>query len=132
MATLNLARLQFQKEFTTAGVGSGANTYVLDAISNGILLKVEANGTSGTVVLKVRWFSTETSINTIVQTLTFTCISDTTGVSQAGYNHTTFPSVLSGCTGLASLDGFGLHSCKIDIVSIGAPATAASVWIAGK
>jgi len=138
MAALNLARNVFQKEFNDATAGSGANTYTLDAISNGILVKVETNGASGTVVLRVRWLSSDGNNHQLIQGLTFTAVSDTTGTSQVGTftgggaaNHTSFPSVLSGCTGLAAIDGQGLKQVKLDIVSFGT-VTRASVWLAGK
>jgi hypothetical protein len=124
MAARNLARLQFQNEHDAAGAASGANTYTLDAISNGIILKVEASVNSATVVVKVRWLSSDSLAVQLIQTLTFTAVNDGTGVTKGSYYHTTAPS------NLAALDGYGLKVCKVDIVSVSSGS--ASVWLAGK
>lgn len=127
MAARTLVRGVFQNEFSNSGAASGSNTYTLDALSNGITLKVEVNGNSGSVVIKVRWLSTDGNSHQLVQTLTFTALNDSTGKSEstAGYYHTTAPS------NIAAVDGYGLKQCKIDIVSF-TTVSAASVWVAGK
>lgn len=127
MAARTLARGVFQNEFTDSAAASGSNTYTLDSLANGIMLKVELNGNSGSAVLKVRWLSSDGNNHQLVQTLTFTAINDNTAKSEAtaGYYHATAP------TNIAALDGYGLKQCKIDIVSF-TTVTKASVWVAGK
>jgi len=126
-----LLRGTFQKEFTTSGAAPGMNTYVLDALSTGILLKVECNNASGTVILRLRWYSSDGGNYQVQQGLTFTSTTDTTGASQAGGDHDTFPALLAGATGLAAIPSYGMHRVRIDVVSFTGSVTACSVWVAG-
>lgn len=134
MATA-LSRLQFVKACTDAAAGIISTVYTLDALSNGIIIKGELNGASGSMLGHVRWISSDSTPVTLLTSFKLAAIADTTAVSETvvSYNHAGQSDSASGTGGpiLCVLDGFGLKSFKLEIISF-TTVTKASLWVAGK
>lgn len=119
MATLNLVRGVWQKEFTTSAAASGANTYVLSSTDTGILIKVEGATNSGSAKIRVRWIDAS-GLTTFVEDFTanLDAANDTAGVSQATYHQMT----------MIRVPRPPAKSVKIDVRTLTTVATV-SAWI---
>lgn len=119
MATLNLVRGVFQKEFSNSGAATGTNTYKLDVLSSRILVKTEFTAAAvdaATATLAVRRNHGDGS-QTAEEATSTNNDSLTDGVTEATNTHGT----------LVAVDRNGAGSVIIDIEAISSGS--ADIWV---